>query len=199
MKQKNYSSHLITFIHRADMEPRNSLSFSWMSGSLHRIIGLGFGSGLSPIAPGTAGTLLGWVLFSIGYAALPNAVLAIAITLGSIYGLWVCGRCSKDLHRPDDGAIVWDEIIAFWIVLIFIMPTNIGIQALAFALFRFFDAIKPGPIGMIDRHFKSIDDDHNSSSILQILWRGFGIMVDDLAAAFFTLLIIALIQRLIPL
>ena len=70
------------------MEPRNSLSFSWMSGSLHRIIGLGFGSGLSPIAPGTAGTLLGWVLFSIGYAALPNAVLAIAITLKY---LWFVG------------------------------------------------------------------------------------------------------------
>jgi phosphatidylglycerophosphatase A len=52
---------------------------------------------------------------------------------------------------------------------------------------------------MIDRHFKNIETDPTPSTIFQILWRGFGIMVDDLAAAFFTLLIIALLQRLIPL
>jgi len=85
--------------------------------------------------------------------------------------------------------------IAFWIVLILIMPTSIWMQAFAFILFRFFDAVKPGPIGMIDRHFKNNESKANAvSSIPQILWRGFGIMVDDLAAAFFTLLIIALVQ-----
>ena len=100
-----------------------------------------------------------------------------------------------ELGRKDFGGIVWDEIIAFWIVLILIMPTNIWMQAFAFILFRFFDAVKPGPIGMIDRHFKNNESKSNAvSSIPQILWRGFGIMVDDLAAAFFTLLIIALVQ-----
>jgi phosphatidylglycerophosphatase A len=80
------------------------------------------------------------------------------------------------------------------------MPTHIWMQAIAFVLFRFFDAVKPGPIGMIDHHFKNIEgNDHDSSSILQIIWRGFGIMVDDLAAAFFTLLVIALLQKMIPL
>ena len=80
------------------------------------------------------------------------------------------------------------------------MPANIWMQAIAFGLFRFFDAVKPGPIGMIDRHFKSMEgDEYAPSSIFQIIWRGFGIMVDDLAAAFFTLLVIALIQKMIPL
>ena len=71
-------------------------------------------------------------------------------------------------------------------------------QLIAFALFRFFDAIKPGPIGMIDRHFKNTaSDSAQRSSFLQIIWRGFGIVVDDLAAAFCTLLAVALIQFLI--
>jgi len=77
------------------------------------------------------------------------------------------------------------------------MPTNIWMQIIAFALFRFFDAIKPGPIGMIDRHFKNTSSNSTQrSTLLQIIWRGFGIVVDDLAAAFCTLLAIALIQFL---
>lgn len=174
-------------------------TFHWVRQTASRMIAFGFGSGLSPFAPGTAGTLWAWATFLVGEYFLSTEDFLWIIGAGLLVGCWVCGHVSEELGKSDFGGIVWDEIIAFWIVLIFIMPTNIGIQALAFALFRFFDAIKPGPIGMIDRHFKSIDDDHNSSSILQILWRGFGIMIDDLAAAFFTLLIIALIQRLIPL
>jgi phosphatidylglycerophosphatase A len=78
------------------------------------------------------------------------------------------------------------------------MPTNIWMQAIALGLFRYFDAMKPGPIGIIDRHFKDTATDHSKrSSILQIIWRGFGIVVDDLAAAFCTLLVIALLQFLI--
>jgi phosphatidylglycerophosphatase A len=171
------------------MEPRNSPSFSWMSNSLHRIIGLGFGSGLSPIAPGTAGTLLGWVLFSIGYAALPNAVLAIAITLGSFYGLWVCGRCSKDLHRPDDGAIVWDEIIAFCWILFILSPASFATQVITFLIFRFFDAVKPWPINRIDAYFKTNGVDRVNPSQSEVIRQGFGIMIDDLLAALFTIVI----------
>jgi phosphatidylglycerophosphatase A len=100
------------------------------------------------------------------------------------------------LGKKDFGGIVWDEIVAFWLVLIFIMPAGLWVQMLAFALFRFFDAVKPGPIGMIDRHFKYLEDgDHaSSSSFSVVLWRGFGIIADDLAAALFTLLTIALVQ-----
>ena len=116
--------------------------------------------------------------------------------MGIILGSWICGQVSEELGKKDFGGIVWDEIVAFWLVLIVIMPANIEIQILAFALFRFFDAVKPGPIGMIDRHFKYLesDNDSSSSSRKQIMWRGFGIIADDLAAAIFTLIIIALLQ-----
>ena len=109
---------------------------------------------------------------------------------------WELGVGSWALGKKDFGGIVWDEMVAFWLVLIFIMPTSIWMQIIAFVLFRFFDALKPGPIGMIDQHFKNIDSGNAPSTLLQILWRGFGIVVDDLAAAFFTLLIFAVIQAI---
>lgn len=172
-------------------------TFKWVYQTTGRTIAFGFGSGLSPIAPGTAGTLWAWAAFLLGEYFLSTEDFLWIIGGGILLGCWVCGHASEELGKKDFGGIVWDEIIAFWLVLIFIMPANIWMQAAAFALFRFFDAVKPGPIGIIDRHFKNLEGDQTSSSILQILWRGFGIMVDDLAAAFFTLLIMALIQVLI--
>jgi len=173
-------------------------TFKWVRQTASRTIAFGFGSGLSPIAPGTAGTLWAWAAFLLGEYFLSTEEFIWIISGGTLLGCWVCGQVSEELGKKDFGGIVWDEIIAFWIVLIFIMPSNIWIQVIAFGLFRFFDAIKPGPIGMIDRHFKKMEgSDHSQSSILQTLWRGFGIMVDDLAAAFFTLLTIALIQKMI--
>ncbi len=173
-------------------------NFKWVFQTAGRTIAFGFGSGLSPIAPGTAGTLWAWAAFLVGEYFLSTEDFLWIIGGGILLGCWVCGHVSEELDRKDFGGIVWDEIVAFWLVLIFIMPTNIWMQALAFLLFRFFDAIKPGPIGMIDRHFKNLESLASApSSIPQIIWRGFGIMVDDFAAAFFTLLIIAFIQILI--
>jgi phosphatidylglycerophosphatase A len=175
-------------------------TFRWVRQTASRTIAFGFGSGLSPIAPGTAGTLWAWAAFLVGEYFLSTEDFVWIIGGGALLGCWVCGQVSEELGRKDFGGIVWDEIIAFWIVLILIMPSSIWMQLISFGLFRFFDAVKPGPIGFIDRHFKKIEGNHHSqSSILQILWRGFGIMVDDLAAAFFTLLAIALIQKMIPL
>ena len=76
------------------------------------------------------------------------------------------------------------------------MPANLWVQIVAFALFRFFDAVKPGPIGMIDRHFKQLENGDKStpSSFGLKLWRGFGIIADDLAAAFFTLITLTLLH-----
>lgn len=173
-------------------------NFKWVFQTAGRTIAFGFGSGLSPIAPGTAGTLWAWAAFLVGEYFLSTEDFLWIIGGGILLGCWVCGHVSEELGRKDFGGIVWDEIVAFWLVLIFIMPTNIWMQALAFILFRFFDAIKPGPIGMIDRHFKNLESLASApSSIPQIIWRGFGIMVDDFAAAFFTLLIIAFIQVLV--
>jgi phosphatidylglycerophosphatase A len=178
--------------------PINKPSFKWVFQSASRSIAFGFGSGLSHIAPGTAGTLWAWASFLIGEYFLSVDDFLWIIGGGILLGCWICGQVSEELGKKDFGGIVWDEIIAFWLVLIFIMPANFWMQALAFVLFRFFDAAKPGPIGFIDRHFKKLESDTNTpSTILQIIWRGFGIMVDDLVAAFFTLFVIALVQVLI--
>ena len=172
-------------------------NFKWVFQTASRTIAFGFGSGLSPVAPGTAGTLWAWAAFLLGEYFFSTADFLWIIGGGILLGCWICGHVSEELGKKDFGGIVWDEIVAFWLVLIFIMPTNIWMQIIAFALFRLFDAIKPGPIGMIDRHFKNTSSDSTPrSTLLQIIWRGFGIVVDDLAAAFCTLLAIALIQFL---
>jgi phosphatidylglycerophosphatase A len=180
--------------HTADVKP----NFKWIFQTASRTLAFGFGSGLSPVAPGTAGTLWAWAAFLLGEYFLSTEDFLWIIGGGILLGCWICGHVSEELGKKDFGGIVWDEIVAFWLVLIFIMPTNIWMQVIAFALFRFFDAAKPGPIGMIDRHFKNIVSDNNRRSTYpQIIWRGFGIMVDDLAAAFCTLLVMALIQFLV--
>ena len=171
-------------------------SFKWVFSKPSRALAFGLGSGLAPFAPGTVGTLWAWAAFLLGEYFLSTEAWLWIISLGVLLGCWICGQVSEELGKKDFGGIVWDEIVAFWLVLIFIMPTNLWMQILAFALFRFFDAVKPGPIGMIDRHFKHLEGGNDSarSSSSLILWRGFGIIADDLAAALFTLLTIALLQ-----
>ncbi|QWD64278.1 phosphatidylglycerophosphatase A [Polynucleobacter sp. MWH-UH2A] len=173
--------------------------FKWMLGSVNRIFAFGFGSGLSTVAPGTAGTLWAWAIFLMADYIFPLTAMPEPLWIlgaGFVWGCWICGSVSEELGRRDFGGIVWDEMIAFWIVLAIIMPANLWMQILAFALFRFFDAVKPGPIGMIDRHFKKTGNLGTTSTRAQIWWRGFGIMIDDLAAALFTLLVIALVQMI---
>jgi len=171
-------------------------NFKWVFNKPSRALAFGLGSGLAPFAPGTAGTLWAWAIFLLGEYFLSTGALLWIISVGIILGCWICGQVSEELGKKDFGGIVWDEVVAFWLVLIVIMPANIEIQILAFALFRFFDAVKPGPIGMIDRHFKYLEShsDSSTSSWKQIMWRGFGIIADDLAAAIFTLITIALLQ-----
>ncbi len=176
--------------------PEAKPHFKWMLQTASRTLAFGFGSGLSPIAPGTAGTLWAWAAFLIGEYFFSTEEFLWMIGGGILLGCWICGQVSEELGKKDFGGIVWDEMVAFWLVLIFITPTSFWMQALAFILFRFFDAVKPGPIGMIDRYFKNTGNPDTQSSLPQILWRGFGIMIDDLAAAFFTLLVIALVQAL---
>jgi phosphatidylglycerophosphatase A len=180
----------MTELAQAEIKP----SFKWMFQTASRTLAFGFGSGLSPIAPGTVGTLWAWAAFLIGEYCFTTEEILWIIVSGIPLGCWICGQVSEELGKKDFGGIVWDEMVAFWLVLILIMPTSIWMQIIAFALFRFFDAVKPGPIGMIDRHFKDLEHHDGPSNFRQIIWRGFGIIVDDLAAAFFTLLVIALLQ-----
>ena len=172
-------------------------NLKWMLSSVNRVLAFGFGSGLSAIAPGTAGTLWAWAIFLIAdyiFLLSDTSTLLWVLGAGFIWGCWICGSTSEELGKRDFGGIVWDEMIAFWTILAFIMPTNLWMQILAFALFRFFDAVKPGPIGMIDRHFKNRENVDTPSTQAQIWWRGFGIMIDDFAAALFTLVVLAIVQ-----
>lgn len=144
-------------------------------------IALGFGSGLSRVAPGTAGTLWAWLSFVFLHRYLNDAQWAGLLALSLVIGTWACTVTARHLRMADPGSIVWDEVVAFWLVLWLIMPTGFWGQLWAFALFRFFDAAKPGPVAWADRHFKGFG-----------VRGGFGIMLDDLVAAFCSLLVIAL-------
>ncbi len=139
-----------------------------------RLIALGFGAGLAPIMPGTIGTLWGWAAFLVMSHWFGAAALLAIAAAGFLVGIWACDRTARALGVSDHGGIVWDEIVAFWLVLVFV-PPGLGPQLAAFALFRFFDIVKPPPI----RHYDAAIDN------------GFGIMLDDLLAAFYTLLVVA--------
>jgi phosphatidylglycerophosphatase A len=165
---------------------RASAAFMWRHPA--HWLALGFGSGLSPKAPGTVGTLWGWLTFLLldrWLGAAPWAWGA-AVVLGLVVGTWACTRTAQHLGVADPGAIVWDEVVAFWLVLWLLMPAGPWMQLAAFGLFRFFDAAKPGPVGWADRRFKLQPGQ-------TIGWRqGVGILFDDLVAAGCTLLCLAL-------
>lgn len=145
------------------------------------LIALGFGSGLSPKAPGTVGTLWAWLTWLVLSLWLNPLQLGVLIAAGTLVGWWACTVTADHLGVLDPGNIVWDEVVAFWLVLWLVLPAGWLGQLIAFALFRFFDAVKPGPVRWADNAFHGFG------------WRGgFGILLDDFVAAFCTLLVIAL-------
>ncbi len=153
----------------------------FMLGHPARLIAFGFGSGLSPVSPGTIGTLFGWLTFSVFSHWLTAETWLAVIAAGFLLGLWACARTARDMGVADHGSMVWDEIIAFWLVLAFVMPTTFWGQFMAFFWFRVFDIAKPAPIGYYDLAYKGFG-----------LRGGFGVMFDDIVAAFYTLLVFAL-------
>jgi phosphatidylglycerophosphatase A len=137
------------------------------------VIALGAGAGLMPAAPGTAGTLLAFPLYWALASVCTAATLLALIAAGFAIGIWACGATGRALGAADHGAMVWDEVVAFALVLFF-TPAGWPWQVGAFLLFRFFDILKPPPIRYFDRRLKS----------------GFGVMFDDVLAAFYTLLVL---------
>ena len=137
-------------------------------------ISLGFGAGLAPFAPGTFGTLLGlfatrWLQPWLGDLWFFSALLG-----SLLLGAWAAGVTGRALGESDHGAIVWDEVVAMALITA-MLPGAMWKQAWAFALFRFLDIRKPGPVGWADRNVKG----------------AMGVMLDDLVAAAVTLLILA--------
>lgn len=144
------------------------------------LLACGLGSGLSPIVPGTAGTLFAWLLYPLIKPHFSDFAFLAFLVLGFVIGVFACERTGRDLGVADHGAIVWDEIVPFWLVLLF-TPAGWLWQTVAFVLFRFFDIVKPQPARWIDGNVKS----------------GLGVMLDDVFAALYTLLILAVAVRLL--
>lgn len=158
------------------------------------VLSFGAGSGLSPIAPGTVGTLWGWVSFLAIQGALSHSLSAplvevgwaLILAFGWLIGCWACTRTAQALRVADPGSVVFDEVWAFWLVLWVMSPVDFQGQLLAFVAFRFFDAAKPGPVAWADALFKLRPGQ-------PIGWaQGVGIMLDDLVAAGCTLFLLAL-------
>ncbi|MDE2594424.1 MAG: phosphatidylglycerophosphatase A [Burkholderiales bacterium] len=153
-------------------------------------IALGAGSGLSPIAPGTVGTLWGWVSFAIlqskfGFGPQADLAWAGLLTVSWFVGWWACTHTACSMRVADPGAVVWDEIWAIWLVLWMVSPMDWKGQLLAVVAFRVFDALKPGPVRWADQLFKLKRGQ-------SIGWaQGLGIMFDDVVAALCTLLLLA--------
>ncbi len=138
------------------------------------------GIGLAPFAPGTFGTLLAFPLFALLVATTGAVTQLFVFMVLFAIGAWACQVTGRALGVSDHGGMVWDETVAFLLVLMF-TPAGWAWQIAAFALFRFFDIVKPQPI----RHFDST------------LKNGFGVMFDDLLAAGYTMLLLAFAKILI--
>lgn len=163
------------------VDPPRLVNARFMLSHPAHMIALGFGAGLAPKAPGTVGTLWAWAAWLVLQNFLSPASQGLLIVLSVPLGWWACTLTARHMGIADPGAIVWDEFIAMWLILWLVLPVGFVGQLMAFALFRVFDAAKPGPVAWADQLFKGFG------------WRGgWGILFDDLVAAACTLLVIAL-------
>ncbi len=129
-------------------------------------LAFGFGSGLSPIAPGTFGTIAAVPIYCV-FALLFNAKAYLVLTLiAFLIGIPICGKVSRDLGVHDHSGIVWDEVVGYLLTM-FLVPFHWIWMLVGFLLFRLFDIWKPYPIKWIDKRVGG----------------GFGIMLDDVLAA----------------
>lgn len=146
------------------------------------LIACGFGSGLSRWAPGTAGTLFAWLSYDILRVWMPGDFgFAIFLALSLVVGFSACQITGRALGVIDHGSIVWDEIVPFWGVLL-LTPDSLLWQLGAFLCFRFYDIVKPYPANFFDTRVKN----------------GFGVMMDDVVAAGYTVLTIAVFKAILP-
>jgi phosphatidylglycerophosphatase A len=144
------------------------------------VLSFGFGTGLSPFVPGTVGTLLAIPLYwALAQVLSPAGILALTPVL-FLVGVWATGRTGRALGVSDHSGMNWDEIVAMLAILAFTPPT-VAWQALAFFAFRFFDVVKPPPVRTVDARLKG----------------GLGVMLDDVLAAGYTLLVIAIVKSVV--
>lgn len=144
-------------------------------------IACGMGSGLSPFAPGTAGTFFALITYPFLRVLMPDdRVFVIFLLLAFVVGVAACNITGRALGVVDHGAIVWDEIVPFWTVLLLAPPTILW-HVFAFFVFRFYDIVKPQPAKFFDTKIKN----------------GFGVMMDDAVAAGYSILTLAIVKALL--
>ncbi len=142
------------------------------------LLATGFGSGLSPVAPGTVGSLVAiplWLLL----IPLPWQFYFLFVIFSIGIGIYLCQRTAKDMRVHDDGSIVWDEFVGMWITLMALPVNNWQWVAIGFIIFRLFDIWKPWPIRWFDRNLQG----------------GLGIMIDDIIAGLFAAAIVYLLGQ----
>ena len=144
-------------------------------------LAFGFGSGLSPIIPGTMGTLAAIPLYLL-MAQLPWLFYALIVGVSAVLGCYLCGYSTNKLGVHDHSGIVWDEFVGFWITM-FLVPLKWQWVVAGFVLFRIFDMVKPWPISLLDKHVHG----------------GFGIMIDDVAAGVAAWVCLQLLIYYVPL
>ncbi len=143
------------------------------------LLSLGFGSGLAPLAPGTAGTLVAVPLYLLA-EPLGSPLYLLLVLVMLLTGVGLCAYTSRALGVHDHGGIVWDEIVGYFITMIS-APAGWGWLAAGFVLFRLFDIWKPWPIALLDRRVSG----------------GIGIMLDDVIAGLYALLTMQLAAFLV--
>lgn len=157
-------------------------TLAWVYAKPWRIIAFGMGSGVFYPGPGTWGTVWAWAIWLIALQFIPWVALPLLLALAFMIGVWACERTgSGDLGVSDHGGMVWDEAVAFWLVLWLLPVQTWWMQVLAFALFRLFDITKPPPIRYFDRKVSG----------------GLGVMVDDILAAFYSLILLYLFASIL--
>jgi len=129
-----------------------------------QFLAFGFGSGLAPKGPGTAGTLMAVPLYLL-MADWDLPLYTAIVLLAAVVGIWICGAASRQLGVHDHGGIVWDEFVGFWITM-WAVPASWAWVLAGFVAFRVFDIFKPWPISVLDKKVGG----------------GFGIMIDDVVA-----------------
>jgi phosphatidylglycerophosphatase A len=160
--------------------PSRPTSVSTLRDPVH-FIAFGFGAGLAPRAPGTFGSLVGlvaaWWLLEL---PLPWRIASVLAVIA--FGVWVCGESARRLNRHDDQRIVFDEIAGVLLTSLAVLERSLFALALVFVFFRLFDIWKPWPIRDVDHSLRG----------------GLGIMLDDLIAAVFAAVCVAMIRVLLP-
>lgn len=149
-----------------------------LSNPVH-FLAFGFGSGLFAKAPGTAGTLLGILIWIFLVKLSLFAYIIITVT-AALTGIYICGKTARDLNIHDHSGIVWDEIVGIWLAMI-LVPVSWGWILASFLIFRFFDILKPWPISWLDKNVSG----------------GIGIMADDLLAGGFTAIVLYLAMKIL--